>query len=56
MTKKGTKRDPTAVNTRRRRPLTRPPKQTKQAKPEVPPANFKLTPELCKLINTPDSN
>lgn len=58
MSKKGTKRDPTAVNSRRRRPLLTPPPPSKQAKSQsgVPPASIKLTPELLKLINTPSSN
>ena len=55
MSKKGIKRDPTSVNSRRRRPLLNPPKQAK-SQSGVPPASIKLTPELLKLINTPNSN
>ena len=51
LTKKGSKRDPAMVATRRKRPLTKPPK-----KPEtggIPPS-IKLTPELLRLINQPN--
>lgn len=55
--KKGTKRDPTAVSARRRRPLTRPPKQAQPTtSTAVPPMSIKLTPKLLAMINKPDDN
>lgn len=53
MTQKSTKRDPSVVATRRKRPLTKQPKQPKLTT-SIPPANIKLTPELLEMMNKPD--
>lgn len=51
--KKETKRYPTAVATRRRRPLTKPRKQPKPVQTGIPPASITITPELRALIERP---
>ena len=50
MIKTGSKRNPTAIATRRRRPLSKPRKQTKPVQTGIPPASIKITPELRALI------
>ena len=54
MNKTGSKRDPTKVATRRRRPLTKTPEQSKPVKAGIPPASITITPELLRLINQPN--
>lgn len=48
-TKIGTKRHPTKVATRRRRPLTIPSPKPKQS--TIPPMSIKLTPELQAILD-----
>ena len=54
MNNTGSKRDPTKVATRRRRPLTKTPKQSKPVKTGISPASITITPELLRLINQPN--
>lgn len=53
MTKTGTKRNPTEVAKRLRRPLNNPRKQPKQVKTGIPPGSIKITPELLKMLEQP---
>lgn len=53
MTKTGSKRNPTVVATRRRRPLNKPRKLPKPVPTGIPPAGMKITPELRALIERP---
>ena len=56
ITKTGTKRDPTKVATRRRRPLTNSQKSPKPVQTGVPPMSIKLTPELQAILNAQLTN
>lgn len=50
-TETGTKRDPTKVTTRRRRPPTTQPKAPKLVQTGIPPMSIKLTPELQAILD-----